>query len=119
MKSIIVDDAMFMRAMIRRILESNGVEVVGEGANGMEAVKLYKNLQPDIITLDITMPEMDGIQAVKEIIKVDSNAKIIMISAMNQEHLVREAIMNGAKHFIVKPFKEDKIISVIQKITSM
>lgn len=114
-KVLVVDDAAFMRMMVKDILEKNGFEVVGEATNGLEAVESYKSLNPDITTMDITMPEMDGIQAVKEIKKIDPNAKIIMCSAMGQQAMVMEAIQEGAKDFIVKPFQGDRVIEAINK----
>jgi two-component system, chemotaxis family, chemotaxis protein CheY len=113
-KILIVDDAIFMRTMIRRILENSEFEVVGEASNGREAIKKAKELQPDIITMDITMPELDGIGAVREIIKLNPNIKICMVSAMGQEGMIRDAIVAGAKNFLVKPFKEEKVIATIQ-----
>jgi two-component system chemotaxis response regulator CheY len=115
-KVLIVDDAAFMRMSIKMMLERGGFEVVGEAENGLEGVRLYKELNPDIVTLDITMPEMDGITALKEIKKYDSKASVIMVSAMGQEILVKEAILNGAKSFIVKPFKEELIVSTLKKL---
>ncbi len=114
---LIVDDAAFMRAALRRILDGHGYEVIGEAENGAVGVSMYKELQPDIVTMDITMPEMDGITALKEIKEFDAKAKIVMISAMGQEFMVKEAIMYGAQTFIVKPFKEDYIIETLAKIT--
>lgn len=119
MKALVVDDALFMRTMVKQILQKHGLEVIGEGCNGIEAIELYKKFLPDIVTLDITMPEMNGIDALKEIMKIDSNANIVMISAVGQESYIKECIINGAKHFIVKPFKSDKVISVIEKIISV
>ncbi|AQS07029.1 response regulator [Clostridium beijerinckii] len=115
-KVLIVDDAVYMRLSLREILERNGFEVIGDAENGIEAIDKYKMLSPDIVTMDITMPEMDGIQALEEIKKIDSNAKVVMISAMGQEYIVRESIMNGAKGFIVKPFKEENAIKSLSKI---
>lgn len=114
-KVLVVDDAVFMRMMVKDILEKNGFEIVGEAANGAEAVENYKNLKPDITTMDITMPEMDGIQAVKEIKKIDPNAKVIMCSAMGQQAMVMEAIQAGAKDFIVKPFQGDRVLEALNK----
>jgi two-component system chemotaxis response regulator CheY len=113
---LIVDDAAFMRMAIRTMLEKHGFQIVGEAENGAVGVKKYKECHPDVVTLDITMPEMDGIQALKEIRQHDPNAKVIMVSAMGQECMVKEAVMNGAKTFIVKPFKEDHILQTITKI---
>lgn len=112
---LIVDDAAFMRMMIKEILTKNGFEVVGEANDGLEAIEKYKELKPDLITMDITMPEMDGIAALKEIKKLDSNAKIIMCSAMGQQAMVIDAIQAGAKDFIVKPFQADRVIEAISK----
>ena len=98
---LVVDDAAFMRMMVKDILTKNGYEVVGEAENGMKALEKYQELKPDLITMDITMPEMDGISAVKEIKKVDPNAKIVMCSAMGQQAMVIEAIQAGARDFIV------------------
>ncbi len=114
-KILIVDDAAFMRMMIKDILEKHGYEVVGEAADGAEAVEKYKELKPDLVTMDITMPEMDGIQALKEIRKIDSDAKVIMCSAMGQQAMVIDAIQAGAKDFIVKPFQADRVIEAIKK----
>lgn len=113
---LIVDDAAFMRLSLKTILEKNGFEVVDEAENGSVAVKKYKELRPDIVTMDITMPEKDGIQALKEIRQFDSNSKIVMISAMGQESHVREAVMSGAKGFIVKPFDEDYVVQTLKKL---
>ncbi|AVK51411.1 histidine kinase [Clostridium sp. MF28] len=115
-KVLIVDDAVYMRLSLREILERNGFEVIGDAENGIEAIDKYKMLSPDIVTMDITMPEMDGVQALVEIKKIDSNAKVVMISAMGQESIVRESIVNGAKGFIVKPFKEENVIKSLSKI---
>lgn len=114
-KVLIVDDAAFIRMMIKDILEGNGFEVIGEADNGLKAVELYKKDRPDIVTMDITMPEMDGIQALKEIIEYDENAKIIMCSAMAQQAMVMDAIKFGAKDFIVKPFQADRVLEAINK----
>ncbi|MGV3523614.1 MAG: response regulator [Candidatus Sericytochromatia bacterium] len=113
---LVVDDAAFMRMMIRDILVKNGYEVAGEAANGNEAVLKYQELRPDVTTMDITMPEMDGITAVREIRKVDPNARIIMCSAMGQQAMVLDAIQAGARDFIVKPFQEDRVIDAIKKV---
>jgi len=113
---LIVDDAAFMRISIKNMLTKNGYEVVGEAENGRVGVEKYKELAPDIVTMDITMPEMSGIDALKEIIKFDASAKVVMVSAMGQEAMVRDAIISGAKGFIVKPFKEDGIIAAMKKL---
>ncbi|MCY6483649.1 response regulator [Clostridium aestuarii] len=112
---LIVDDAAFMRMMIKDILEKNGFEVVGEASNGFKAVEIYKNEKPDVVTMDITMPDMDGIEAVKAIREFDSNAKIIMCSAMGQQTMVMDAIRAGAKDFIVKPFQAERVLEAIRK----
>lgn len=112
---LIVDDAAFMRMMIKEILAGHGFEVVGEAQDGRAAIKKYRELHPDLVTLDITMPEMDGITALKEIRKVDPDAKVIMCSAMGQQAMVIDAIQAGAKDFIVKPFQADRVIEVIKK----
>ncbi|MEF2965202.1 response regulator [Paenibacillus sp. M1] len=112
---LIVDDAAFMRMMIRDILTKNGFEVVGEAQDGAQAIEKFKELRPDLITMDITMPEMDGIAALKEIKKQDPNAKVIMCSAMGQQAMVIDAIQAGAKDFIVKPFQSDRVIEAINK----
>ncbi|GGC97023.1 chemotaxis protein CheY [Pontibacillus chungwhensis BH030062] len=114
-KILIVDDAAFMRMMIKDILTKNGFEVVGEAQDGSEAVDKYKELQPDLITMDITMPEMDGISALKEIKGMNADAKIIMCSAMGQQAMVIDAIQAGAKDFIVKPFQADRVLEAINK----
>lgn len=112
---LVVDDAAFMRMMIKDILTKNGHEVVAEAADGREAIEKYKETQPDVVTMDITMPEMDGITALKEIKKIDSNAKVIMCSAMGQKAMVIDAIQAGAKDFVVKPFQADRVIEAINK----
>ena len=115
---LVVDDAAFMRMMIKDILTKNGYEVVGEAADGAQAVEKYKEVQPDLVTMDITMPEMDGITALKEIKKINPNAKIIMCSAMGQQAMVIDAIQAGAKDFIVKPFQADRVLEAIAKTLS-
>ncbi|CAM3356399.1 response regulator [Marinicrinis lubricantis] len=112
---LIVDDAAFMRMMVKDILTKNGYEVVGEASDGAQAVEKYKEVKPDLVTMDITMPEMDGIAALKEIKKMDPNAKVIMCSAMGQQAMVIDAIQAGAKDFIVKPFQADRVIEAIKK----
>lgn len=113
---MIVDDAAFMRASLRMMLEKNAYEIVGEAEDGQAAVAKYLECNPDIVTMDITMPGMDGIATVKRIKAVDPRAKIVMVSAMGQESMVRDAILSGAKGFIVKPFKEQHIVEVLGKI---
>lgn len=114
-KVLIVDDAAFMRMMIKDILTKNDFEVVGEAADGAQAVDLYKEHLPDLVTMDITMPEMDGITSLKEIRKHDPNAKVIMCSAMGQQAMVIDAIQAGAKDFIVKPFQAERVLEAINK----
>ena len=115
-KILIVDDAAFMRMMIKNIVAKAGYEVVGEAENGAQAVEMYKELKSDLVIMDITMPEMNGIQAVKAIKEIDPNANIIMCSAMGQQAMVMEAIQAGAKDFIVKPFQQDRILQAIKRI---
>jgi len=115
-KVLITDDAAFMRFSLKTMLERNGFEIVGEAENGAIAAEKYKILKPDIVTLDITMPVMDGLQALKKIKAIDKSAKVIMISAMGQEGIVREAIISGATGFIVKPFNEETILKVFKKL---
>jgi len=112
---LIVDDAAFMRMMIKDILSKNGFEVVGEAADGVQAIEKYHELKPDLVTMDITMPEMDGIAALKSIKEKDPSAIVIMCSAMGQQAMVIDAIQAGAKDFIVKPFQADRVIEAIQK----
>ncbi|WP_214827004.1 response regulator [Exiguobacterium sp. s26] len=114
-KILVVDDAAFMRMMIKDILTKNGFEVVGEAENGLDAVAKYRELMPDLVTLDITMPEMDGLAALKEIRGFDSNAKVIMCSAMGQQAMVIDAIQAGAKDFIVKPFNAERVVEAVSK----
>ena len=112
---LIVDDAAFMRMMLKDILSKNDFEVVGEAENGKAAVAAYQKLQPDIVTMDITMPEMNGIDAVKEIKAIDASAKVVMVSAMGQQPMVIEAIQAGAVDFIVKPFQPDRVVEALNK----
>jgi two-component system, chemotaxis family, chemotaxis protein CheY len=114
-KVLIVDDAAFMRMMIKDILEKNGFQVVGEASNGIKAVEIYKKEKPDVVTMDITMPDMDGIEAVKQIKAFDPGAKVIMCSAMGQQTMVMDAIRAGARDFIVKPFQADRVLEAIRK----
>ena len=116
-KNILVcDDAAFMRMMIKDILSKNGYNVAGEAENGLKAVEKYKEVSPDLVLMDITMPEMDGIQALREIKKVDAGAKVIMCSAMGQQAMVIESIQAGAKDFIVKPFQADRVLEAVKKV---
>ncbi len=117
---VVVDDAVFMRTLLKRMIEeTDGYSVLGEGGNGYEAIEEAKKNQPDIMTLDITMPDMDGIQAVQEILKVSPKTKIIMVSAMGQQSMVIEAIKQGAKDFVVKPFDKSRVFQAIKNVISM
>ncbi len=112
---LITDDALFMRVTLKKILTENGFEVVGEAQNGKEAVEQFKSLKPDIVTMDITMPEMDGLQALKAIKELDPNARVVMCTAMGQKTMVVEAIQAGAKDFVVKPFQPDRVLEAMAK----
>lgn len=114
-KVLVVDDAAFMRMMIKDILVKGGHEVVGEAENGRVAIQKYSELMPDIVTMDITMPEMEGIEAVKQIRSQHPAAKIIMCSAMGQQGMVVQAIQAGAKDFVVKPFQSDRVLESLKK----
>jgi len=114
-KILLVDDAAFMRMMIKDILSKNGYEIIGEAENGLKAIEKFQELRPDLTTMDITMPELDGISAVKEIKKMDPSAKVIMCSAMGQQAMVIEAIQSGARDFIVKPFQPDRVLEAVRK----
>ena len=113
---LICDDAAFMRMMIKDILTKNGYEIAGEAENGAKAVEKYNETKPDLVLMDITMPEMDGIQALKKIKEKDPAATVIMCSAMGQQAMVIEAIQSGAKDFIVKPFQADRVVEAVKKI---
>jgi two-component system chemotaxis response regulator CheY len=116
-KNILVcDDAAFMRMMIKDILTKNGYNVAGEAENGAKAVEKYNELHPDLVLMDITMPEMDGIQALKKIKETDPGAMVIMCSAMGQQAMVIESIQSGAKDFIVKPFQADRVLDAVKKV---
>lgn len=114
-KILIVDDAAFMRMMLKDILTKGGHDVIGEAENGLVAIQKYQELKPDIVTMDITMPEMEGVEAVKRIREKDANAKIVMCSAMGQQGMVVQAIQAGAKDFIVKPFQGDRVLDAIRR----
>ena len=115
-KSVLIcDDAAFMRVMIKDILTKNGYDVAGEAENGLKAVEKYNETKPDLVMMDITMPEMDGIQALKMIKEADANATVIMCSAMGQQAMVIESIQSGAKDFIVKPFQADRVLEAVKK----
>lgn len=113
---LICDDAAFMRMMIKDILTKNGYNIAGEAENGAKAVEKYNELKPDLVLMDITMPEMDGIQALKKIKETDPNASVIICSAMGQQAMVIESIQSGAKDFIVKPFQADRVLEAVQKV---
>ncbi|HEY8530892.1 MAG TPA: response regulator [Limnochorda sp.] len=116
MRVLVVDDTAFMRLTLRRTLERFGHEVVGEAADGEEAVQLYNELRPDLVTMDITMPKMDGITAIREIRKGDPRAKIIVCSAMGQKPMVIEALEAGAQDFLVKPFDAERVREAIERL---
>lgn len=113
---MVVDDALFMRMTIKKMLEAHGHTVVGEAGNGVEAVKRYAEIKPDIVMLDITMPDMDGVSALKRIKEIDAQARVIMCSAMGQQAMVIESIQAGAKDFIVKPFQPDRVLEAVSKV---
>jgi two-component system chemotaxis response regulator CheY len=113
---LIVDDAAFMRMMLSDILVEKGIEVVGEAKDGEEALRLFKELKPDLVTMDIVMPGVGGIESIKEVLKIDPAAKILVVSALGQQALVKEAVEAGAKGFLVKPFKPEKVIEEVEKI---
>jgi two-component system chemotaxis response regulator CheY len=115
-KILVVDDSDFMRMMLKSILTTNGYEVIGEADNGYSAVKKYKKLNPDIVTMDITMPGKDGMQATKEILEYDSNANIVMLSALTQKRYILEALRLGAKEFIFKPINPELVVSVMNTL---
>nr|NIS40473.1 response regulator [Desulfuromonadales bacterium] len=116
LKVLIADDALFMRNLLKDILEKSGFEVVAEATNGKEAVDLYREHNPDLVTMDIVMPLKSGIEALEEIIKENPEARVVMCSALGQESLVLEAVQCGAKDFIVKPFKEERVVEVVSRI---
>ena len=113
---LVCDDAIFMRTMISDILSGAGYDVVGEAESGVQAIERYRELRPDLVTMDIVMPDMGGIDAVREIVKGDPNAKILMCSAMGQQALVVEAIQAGAKDFVVKPFQPSRVLEAVQRV---
>ena len=115
-KVLLVDDASFMRMMLKNILVGSGYEIAGEAENGAKAVEQFKALKPDLVIMDIIMPEMGGIDAVREIVKGDPDAKILMCSAMGQQALVVEAIQAGAKDFVVKPFQPSRVLEAVQRV---
>lgn len=113
---LIVDDTLFMRVKLKALLQRMGYEVVGEAGNGLEAIEQFKTLRPDITTMDITMPEMDGVTALRQIKSLDPNALVIMISALGQESMIMDAIKAGARHYILKPFEEDKVKEIFSRL---
>lgn len=113
---LVVDDSTYFRLKLKVVLESLGHEVIGEASDGKKAVKLYQQLKPDVVTMDISMPNVGGVEAVKEIMQIDKRARIIMVSAMGQKHHVLEALKLGAKHFIVKPMEEETVKKVMDKV---
>jgi len=115
---LITDDTAFMRMTLRNVIQKNGFTVVGEAADGEEAVNKYKELRPDLVTMNITMPKMDGITAIKEIVKFDPNARIIVCSAMGQKPMVIEALNAGARDFLVKPFDAQRVVEALHKASS-
>ncbi|MFO7981853.1 MAG: response regulator [Desulfuromonadales bacterium] len=116
LKVLIADDALFMRNLLRDILERSGFQVVAEAADGVEAIELYREHKPDLVTMDIVMPLKSGIEALEEIVSEDPQARIVMCSALGQESLVLEAVQCGARDFIVKPFKEERVVEVVRRI---
>lgn len=118
-KILIVDDAVFMRSMIRDLFARGPFVIAGEAGTGVEAVRLYTELRPDLTTMDIVMPEMDGITALKEIMRLDPSAKVVMCSALGQEALIAEAIECGARDFIVKPFQPGRVLKVVQSVLGL
>lgn len=113
---LVCDDALFMRTMVKDILAQAGFTVVGEAENGQQAVEQYRKLKPDLVTMDIIMPELGGIEAVKKIMEDDPQARILMCSAMGQQALVLEAIQAGAKDFVVKPFQPSRVLEAVQRV---
>ena len=113
---LVVDDAAFMRMTIKKMVTPHGHTVVAEAENGVEAVRKYMECKPDVVLLDITMPQMDGLNALKRIREQDPNAKVVMCSAMGQQAMVAQAIQNGAKDFVVKPFQEDRVLAAIKRV---
>ncbi len=118
-KILVVDDAVFMRSMIRDIFARGPFAIVGEAENGIQAVRLYQELRPDLTTMDIVMPQMDGITALREIMRLDPSARVVMCSALGQEALIAEAIEAGARDFIVKPFQPSRVLKVVQSVLGL
>lgn len=115
---LVVDDAAFMRLTIKKILEENGHVMVGEAANGKEAVHQYETLRPDVVILDITMPDMNGVQALNKIKELDPDVKVIICSAMGNQHMLAQTIECGAKDFVVKPFQPERLVAAVEKVVS-
>jgi two-component system chemotaxis response regulator CheY len=115
-KVLIVDDALFMRNMLRDIFVKGGYSIVGEAANGVEAVEKFQEFKPDLVTMDIVMPLKSGIEALQEINLIDPNARVVMCSALGQDALVVEAVEAGARDFIVKPFQEQRVLDVVRRV---
>jgi len=113
---LVVDDTLFMRASIRQMLEANGHSVAGEASNGVEAIEKYAAVKPDVILMDITMPDMDGLEALRRIKEIDPKAKVIMCTAMGQQAMVAKAVELGAQQFIVKPFQPDRLMAAIETV---
>ncbi|WP_069997922.1 response regulator [Cellulosilyticum sp. I15G10I2] len=113
---LVVDDAIFMRTVLKKMLTEAGFKVIGEAGNGVQAIEMAEELKPDIVTLDITMPEMDGIEAIEKILQVSPDTKIIMCSAMGQHSKVVEAIKRGARDFVVKPFEKTRVLQAIYNV---
>jgi len=113
---LIVDDSSFMRRLLKRIVTKNGYEVIGEANNGRLGVEMYKELRPDLVTMDLVMEEMSGLDALKLILEIDPDANVIMVSSMGQDVIVRDAIISGAKNFLLKPYDEKTIVEAINKI---
>ncbi|RCK72361.1 MAG: Chemotaxis regulator - transmits chemoreceptor signals to flagelllar motor components CheY [Anaerolineae bacterium] len=114
-KILVVDDAEFLRVRISKMLSSEGHEII-EAENGLKAVETYKSARPDLVLMDITMPEMDGLAALREIRSYDSSAKVVMLTALGQESVVLEAIKAGARDFVVKPFEKERVLSAVAKL---
>lgn len=115
-KLLIVDDASVVRLMVKKVLRQSNFTVIGEASNGKEALEKYKELRPDIVTMDLVMPEVDGIQATKDIIAFDENAKVVILSGIDQKEMLMQAIKAGASSYIVKPFEGDRIISTLNEV---
>lgn len=116
MKVLIVDDAALARTMLRKIVEECGISEIFEASNGVEAVEVYQNERPNLVTMDVTMPEMDGVTATRKILEINAGANVIVCSALGQKEVVMEAIQAGAKHYIIKPFDNDKVRSTIKAV---